>query len=52
MTDVVRLFCPFKQYFEDHGERVFDNYMNSIEIKAYCRATERRTAGKILGGGR
>lgn len=51
-TDVVRLFCPFKQYFEDHGERVFDNYMNSIEIKAYCRDTERRTAGKILGGGR
>ena len=46
-TNVVRLFCPIKQYFEEHGERVFDNYMNSIEIKAYCKDTERRTVEKM-----
>lgn len=48
-TNLVRLFCPFKQYFEEHGEHVFDNYMNSIEIKAYCRDTERRTVEKLSG---
>lgn len=41
-TNVVRLFCLAKQLFEEHGERVFDNYMNSIEINAYCAATRRR----------
>lgn len=41
-TDLVKLFCPIKKYFEDHGEHVFDNYLNSIEIKAYCKDTERR----------
>ncbi len=35
-TNIVRLFCPFKKYFEIHGEHVFDKYMDSIEIKAYC----------------
>ena len=35
-TNIVRLFCPYKKYFEIHGEHVFDNYMNSVEIKAYC----------------
>lgn len=48
-TNVVRLFCPIKQMFEEHGEHVFDNYMNSIEIKAYCKDTERRTLEKIKG---
>ena len=42
-TNVVRLFCPIKKMFEEHGEHVFDNYMNSVEIKAYCKDTERRT---------
>ena len=42
-TNVVRLDCPLKSYFEEHGEHVFDNYMNSVEIKAYCAETERRT---------
>lgn len=42
-TNVVRLDCPVKKIFDEHGERVFDNYMNSIEIKAYCADTERRT---------
>lgn len=45
-TRLVRLYCPFGPYFEEHGERVFDNYMNSIEIKAYCKDTERRMAAK------
>lgn len=47
-TNVVRLLCPFKKYFEEHGEHVFDNYMNSIEIMAYCRDTERRTKESFL----
>ena len=48
-TSLVKLFCPFKQYFETHGEHVFDNYMNSIEIMAYCKDTERRTLARITG---
>ena len=42
-TNIVRVFCPFKKYFEIHGDHVFDNYMNSIEIKAYCTDTRRKT---------
>ena len=45
-TNVVRLFCPIKQLFEEHGDHVFDNYVNSIEIKAYCKDTERRVIQK------
>ena len=45
-TNIVRLYCPFKQYFEEHGDHVFDNYMNSVEIKAYCKDTERRTLAR------
>lgn len=46
-TNVVRLDCPIKKIFDDHGEHVFDNYMNSIEIKAYCADTERRTTARL-----
>ena len=46
-TDRVRLFCPVAEYFEKNGERVFDNYMDSVEIKAYCRDTERRTVNRL-----
>ena len=45
-TRLVRLVSPFQQYFKEHGEHVFDHYMNSIEIKAYCVDTERRTKQK------
>lgn len=45
-TNTVLLDCPIKGYFEEHGEHVFDNYMNSIEIKAYCADTERRTLAR------
>ena len=31
-----------KKLFEEHGDHVFDNYMNSIEIKAYCRDAVRQ----------
>ena len=51
-TNLVRLYCPFRQYFKEHGEHVFDNYMNSIEIKAYCKDTERRTIAKLSGSQR
>lgn len=46
-TNVVQLDCPVKKIFEEHGERVFDNYMNSVEIKAYCADTERRTVKRL-----
>lgn len=46
-TNVVRLDCPIKRIFEEHGERVFDNYMNSIEINAYCADIERRTIERM-----
>ena len=46
-TRLVRLVSPFPKYFKDHGEHVFDHYMDSIEIKAYCMDTERRTMQKI-----
>ena len=46
-TNVVRLDCPIIKIFDDHGEHVFDNYMNSIEIKAYCADTERRTIARL-----
>lgn len=42
-TNAVRLDCPIKAIFEEHGEHVFDHYMDSVEIKAYCSDTERRT---------
>ena len=46
-TNVVLLDCPINKMFDDHGEHVFDNYMNSIEIKAYCADTERRTIARL-----
>lgn len=46
-TNVVRLDCPIKRIFEEHDEHVFDNYMNSIEINAYCADTERRTIERM-----
>lgn len=46
-TRVVRLDCPIKQLFDEHGEHVFDHYMDSIEIKAYCADTERRTIERL-----
>lgn len=46
-TNIIRICCPFKNYFEANGEQVFTNYINSIEIKAHCRATERQTIKKF-----
>ena len=48
-TDRVRLFCPEPGYFSKNGDRVFDNYMDSVEIKAHCLATERRMIEKLKG---
>lgn len=47
-TNVVRLDCPIKTLFEEHGEHVFDHYMSSVEIKAYCADTERRTLARMM----
>ncbi len=41
-TNALRLFCPKKEMFEEYGDHVFDNYLNSIEIKAYCRDAKRK----------
>lgn len=38
----VRLFVSDVNYFETNGRHVFDNYMSSIEINAYCKHTERK----------
>ena len=46
-TRIVRLYSPALAYFQEHGEHVFDNYLNSAEIQAYCRATERNTIEKL-----
>ena len=43
----VRIYCPSKEFFEKNGERVLDNYMNSIEIKAYCAATRRKVEEEL-----
>ncbi|MCH5203924.1 MAG: hypothetical protein J1F03_04195 [Oscillospiraceae bacterium] len=37
----VRLDSPLKKFFDEHGEHVFDNYLNSVEIKAYCEGAVR-----------
>lgn len=47
-TNAVRLDCPIKAIFEEHGEHVFDHYMDSVEIKAYCSDTERRTLAREM----
>lgn len=44
---------PARKIFDERGdqfEHVFDNYMNSIEIKAYCADTERRTIARLGKG--
>ena len=40
-TQVVRVYLP-ESYVKENKSHVLDNYMNSIEIKAYCTDTERR----------
>ena len=45
-TDHVRVYCPSSKFIVDNGEHVFDNYMNSIEIKAYVRRAERHAERK------
>lgn len=46
-TNAVRLFSPASEYFKENDDHVFDNYMNSIEIRAYCKDTERNTIKKL-----
>lgn len=46
-TNYVKLMSPAGEYFKANGEHVFDNYVNSIEIKAYCKETERETMEKM-----
>lgn len=45
-SNVVKLYSNAKSFFAEHGQQVFDNYMNSIEINAYCRAAERKVLSK------
>ncbi|MBQ8297259.1 MAG: hypothetical protein IJX77_05690 [Ruminococcus sp.] len=46
-SNIVRICCPSKEYFEKHGNDVFANYMNSVEIKAYCLDAERQTIKRL-----
>ncbi|MDE7398423.1 MAG: hypothetical protein K2N06_02740 [Oscillospiraceae bacterium] len=39
---------PIKNELSENAH-IFDNYMNSVEIKAYCADTERRTLERING---
>lgn len=39
---------PIKNEIAENAH-LFDNYMNSIEIKAYCADTERRTLERVNG---
>ncbi|MCM1168104.1 MAG: hypothetical protein NC299_09455 [Lachnospiraceae bacterium] len=60
-TDVVTLHIPVGQFPEDHPirkafdaddggfEHIFDHYMDSIEIKAYCAGTERCIRKELSG---
>lgn len=35
-----------KKALAENGQHLFDNYMNSVEIKAYCADTERRVLAR------
>ncbi|MBR6103209.1 MAG: hypothetical protein IKP95_12330 [Ruminococcus sp.] len=48
-TNLVRVVSPIGKYFEENGEHVFDNYLNSVEIQAHCAATERRVRKELSG---
>lgn len=43
----IRVFVFDPEFVDKYGEKVFDNYMSSIEINAYCRNTERRVLRRI-----
>lgn len=46
-TNLVRLCSPSRKYFDDNGNDVFNNYLNSVEIRAYCKDTERKTIERL-----
>ncbi len=46
-SNLIRLCTPFKELFEKNGDNIFTTYLSSIEIQAYCKATERRTLQDI-----
>ena len=46
-TAEVCAYCPSWKFLDDNGDHVFDNYMNSIEIKGYCRNAERETLERV-----
>ena len=42
-TNIIRICTSSKSIFSEDGANAFTNYVCSIEIKAYCAATERET---------
>ncbi len=46
-SNMVKVYSPSIQYFNMNGQHVLDNYMNSVEIKAYCASAERNAMSKI-----
>lgn len=48
-TNYLQVMSPAADYFEKQGEHILDNYLNSVEIMAYCRRTERDTEARLVG---
>jgi hypothetical protein len=46
-TNHMQVMSPAAEYFEKNGDHILDNYLNSVEIMAYCRRTERDTESRI-----
>lgn len=46
-TNHMQVMSPAAEYFEEHGEHILDNYLNSVEIMGYCRQTEAATEARI-----
>ena len=36
-TNKVRILCPEKDFFTEHGDHALDNHLNGIEIQAYSK---------------
>lgn len=50
-SNVVKLYVPDAKVFEEYGDHVFDKYMNSVEIKAYCKDAARTAVEEFRRSG-
>jgi len=49
-TNHMQVMSPAADFFDKNGEHILDNYLNSVEIMAYCRRTERDTEDRLASG--